>query len=402
MSHPADDHIGARIADYRKLRHMTQQALAQQAHISRAYLARVEAGLQPATPAVVAAVARPLQVDIAVLNGQPYVSQLRQDHLDQLVAPLADALDMYDLGPDPEVTPRPLAQIAEDVDTLCARTYATEYKGVGAKLPGLLSELTTAMASVPERSDEERRVAALLSWSYWVSYEFAYRLGYHQLAAIALERMGWMADRAQDPLLLAMRLSKRSSMLLRRGDNRRSLQVLERGHRMVEAHDKPTSQEALAVTGSLYLAGAIAAAQAKDRDEVEGHMELARNVADRIGHEVPQVYWSSFGAASVGHFEVATLVELGQLGPAVKRARTLHFPAGHPRMRVGRYHIEMGRAYAQMGRVEAAQDALRAARKVAPQQARYHPLMRETVGALVRRQRRASEGLASLAAWVGM
>ncbi|MFW6695398.1 helix-turn-helix domain-containing protein [Streptomyces sp. MAR4 CNX-425] len=402
MRHPADDHIGARIADYRKIRHLTQQALAQQAHLSRGYLARVESGLQPATPAVVAAVARPLQVDIAVLNGQPYLSQLQQDHLEQLIAPLSDALDMYDLGPDPEIAPRSLAQIAADVDSLCARTYATEYKGVGTELPGLLSELTTAMASVPDAGAEERRAATLLSWCYWVSYEFAYRLGYHQLATIALERMGWMAERAQDPLLLATRLSKRSSMLLRRGDNRRSLQVLERGHRLIEAHDEPGSPAPLAVAGSLHLAAAIAAAQAKNGDEVKGHMELARKAADRIGREVPQVYWSSFGAASVGHFEVATLVELGQLGPAVQRARQLHFPAGHPKMRVGRYHIEMARAYTQMGRTEAAQKALRTAREVAPQQARYHPLMRETVGALVRRQRRASEGLTALAAWVGM
>lgn len=173
MSHPADDHIGARIADYRKLRHLTQQALAQQAHLSRAYLARVEAGISPATPAVVAAVARPLQVDIAVLNGQPYVSQLQQDHLDQLIAPLAEALDVYDLGPDPEVTPRPLPRIAADVERLCGSTYATEYKGVGTQLPGLLAELTTALASVPDRSDDERRTAALLSWCYWVSYESA-------------------------------------------------------------------------------------------------------------------------------------------------------------------------------------------------------------------------------------
>jgi len=81
---------------------------------------------------------------------------------------------------------------------------------------------------------------------------------------------------------------------------------------------------------------------------------------------------------------------------------TFCFPKEHPRMRVGRYHIEMARAYVEMGRTEAALKSLHLARTVAPQQARYHPLMRETIGALVRRQRMASESLASLAAWVGM
>lgn len=401
MRHPADDHTGARIADYRKLRHLTQEALAQRAYLSRSCIAEVERGLAPATPAVVAAVARVLQVDVAVLNGQPYTSEMQQDHLDLMIAPLSDALDLYDLGPDPDITPRSVADIEPDVRVLCEKACATEYSGVGQQLPGLLGELTTAISLLPE-GGERRRTAAALSWCYWVAYEFAYRLGYHLLASIALERMGWTAEQAQDPLLLAVRLSRRSAMLLRRGDSRMSLRTLDRAHRLVGQHDAPGSVPVLAVSGSLHLAAAIAAAQAKDPDTVAGHMELARQVAKEIGRDVPQVYWAAFGETNVQHFDVATRVELGQLGDAVKTARSLRFPAEHPRMRVGRYYIEMARAYTEMGRVEAAQRALSQARTVAPQQARYHPLVRETIGALVRRQRRAAEGLTSLAAWVGM
>lgn len=401
MPHPGDEHTGARIADYRKLRQLTQTALAQRAYLSRGCIAKVERGLSPATPAVVAAVARVLQVDVAVLNGQPYLSELQQDHLEQIIAPLSDALDMYDLGPDPDITPRPIEQITAEVEDLCASTVATEYKGVGDRLPGLLGELTTAMSLLPD-SAEQQRVAASLSWSYWVAYEFAYRLGYHQLATIALERMGWMAEQAQDSLLLAVRLNKRSSMLLRKGNNRMALKVLERGHKLVGQSEAAESVDALAISGSLHLAAAIAAAQAKNADAVGDHMEVARHTAERIGRDVPRVYWSSFGLTNVAHFDVATQVELGKLGQAVKAAKMLHFPAQHPRMRVGRYHIEMARAYAEMGRAEPAQQSLHRARALAPQLARYHPLMRETIGTLVRRQRMASESLASLAAWVGM
>lgn len=401
MPHPADDHTGARIADYRKLRQMTQTTLAERAFLSRSCIAKVERGLAPASPAVVAAVARVLQVDIAVLNGQPYVSELKQDHLDRLIAPLSEALDMYDLGPDPDITPRPINEISADVDDLCTRTCATQYKDVGTELPAILAELTTALSMLPPGRNRQQ-AATCLSWCYWVAYEFAYRLGYHTLASIALERMGWMGEQAQDPLLLAVRLTKRSSMLLRRGDNRMSLKVIERGHKLVEQHDAPRSVEALVITGSLHLAGAIAAAQAKDEDMVKGFMSDAHRAAQGIGRDVPHVYWASFGQTNVKHFEVATLVELGKLGEAVKEAKTLRFPREHPRMRVGRYHIELARAYAEMGRTESALKALGKAREAAPQQARYHPLMRETIGALVRRQRMSSQGLSSLAAWVGM
>ncbi|MFE2445035.1 XRE family transcriptional regulator [Streptomyces sp. NPDC059426] len=284
---------------------------------------------------------------------------------------------------------------------MCAGASATEYKDIGSKLPGLLGELTT-MVSLLSPGENYRRAASSLSWCYWVAYEFAYRVGYHDLATIALERMGWMAEQAQDPLLLAIRLNKRSSMLLRRGNNQMSLQVITRGHRLIGQVEQPKSVKALAVTGSLHLASAIAAAQAKDADAVTGYMGLAREMAKKIGRDVPDVYWSSFGLTNVQHFDVATSVELGELGEAVKLSKKLHFPETHPRMRVGRYYIEMARAYAQMGKTEPAERFLVRARKVAPQQARYHPLMRETIGVLVRRQRRAPESLSSLAAWVGM
>ncbi|MEU5402735.1 helix-turn-helix transcriptional regulator [Streptomyces sp. NPDC005963] len=401
MSGGTDEHIGARIADYRKLRQLTQSGLAQRAFVSRGTIAKVEAGLSPATPAMVAAVARVLEVDVAVLNGQPYLSEMQQDKLDRMIAPLSDALDLYDLGPDVDVVPRPVNEIAADVEKLCAGACATEYNGVGSRLPGLLGELTTAVSLLPEGA-ERRQVAASTSWAYWVAYEFASRLGYEQLAMIALERMGWMAEQAQDPLLLAIRHRYRSAMLLRRGDNRMALKVLERAHVLVAQHGDTGSVPALAVSGTLHLAAAIAAAQARNQDDVANHLELARTSANEIGRDVPRVYWAAFGATNVTHFDVAASVELGNLGEAVKSSKSLVFPADHPKMRVGRYYIEMARAYAQMGRAEAAERSLQRAREAAPQQARYHPLMRETIAVLVRRQRCAPQGLASLAGWVGM
>ncbi|WP_052852386.1 helix-turn-helix domain-containing protein [Streptomyces avicenniae] len=400
MPLPADDHTGARIADYRKLRQLTQAGLAQRAFVSRGTIAKIEAGLSPATPAVVAAVARALEVEVAVLNGQPFLEEMRQDQLDRMIAPLAIALDMYDLGPDLSIRPRPLSEVSAEVGELCKAACATEYNRTGDRLPGLLAELTTIISGLPEGA-ERRRTAAQLAWCYWVAYEFAYRLGFQHLAAIALERMGYMGEQAQDPLLLALRLQRRSSMFLRRGDNPMALRVLDRAQQLVGQHDAPRSVPALAVSGSLHLAGAIASAQAKNGEDVKERMKEARGVAERIG-DVPQVYWASFGLTSVAHFDVATSVELGRLGEAVKFARKMRFPADHPRMRVGRYHIELARAYSQMGRGESAQKELFKAREAAPQQARYHPLMRETVGVLVRRSRSVPGTLASLAAWVGV
>ena len=162
---PSDaDHTGARIADYRKLRHLTQQGLAQRAYVSYSSLTKVEAGLSPASPELVAAVARVLRVPVAVLNGQPYISQMRQDKIDGLISPLADALYLYDLG-DPQITPRPVTQLAEDADELCRLAFdSADYGTLGNAFPSLLGELSTALHTAS--TSQARPISGALAKTY--------------------------------------------------------------------------------------------------------------------------------------------------------------------------------------------------------------------------------------------
>jgi transcriptional regulator with XRE-family HTH domain len=58
--------IGKRIAYFRKRRRLTQQQLAVRTHVSVSLLSKVEAGLRPATPALVAALAPTLGIRIEI------------------------------------------------------------------------------------------------------------------------------------------------------------------------------------------------------------------------------------------------------------------------------------------------------------------------------------------------
>ncbi|MFD8461183.1 helix-turn-helix domain-containing protein [Streptomyces antimycoticus] len=401
MPDPTGEHIGARIADYRKLRHMTQMSLARRAYVSRSSIATVEAGLAPASPALVAATARALQVDVDVLNGQPYMSQLRQDQIDHLIRPLGEALDLYDIEPDPQISPRPAAQLDAAVTMLLRQYRCAEYGQVGSALPGLLGELTTALHTT-RQGDERRRTAAALANTYWTAYNLANRLGYTALASIALDRMGWVGAQAEDPLLLAVRQYARSLAYVRRNNPEVGLRLVARGQRLVEQADTPRSVPALAVSGKLHLRAAFIAARAQDRDASAGYLSLGKEAARRIGRDVPEMYWLSFGPTDVAQYEVETNIDLKNMPEAVKAAKGLRFPAGHSPTRIGRHFVDLGRAYAHMGRNEQALKALLRARKAAPQHVRYHPTAREVVGTLVRRQRRLSEDLTALATWVGM
>lgn len=401
MPYGPEDHTGARIADYRKLRHLTQDGLAQRAFVSRGMVAKVEAGLVPASPSFVAAVGRALNVDVSVLYGQPYISEMRKDQIDQLVSPLSEALDLYDIEPDPDITPRPVRELTADAEQLIKLFRHTDYADVGRKLPGLLGELTTTLHTA-QSTDQRRRAATGLANTYWISHQFAARLGFPDLASIALDRMGWMAAQAEDPLLQAVRLYTRSLSYVRRGTPEVGLKLVARGQRLAEQADDPRSVPALAVTGKLHLRASFIAARAKDPTRAAEFLALGEEAAQRIGRDVPDVYWLSFGPTDVAQYRVETQVDLEQMPEAVQAAKQIRFPAGYSPTRVGRHYIDLSRAYVEMGRNEQALKTLKRARKTAGQLVRYHPTVREVVGALVRRQRRLSEELTSLAVWVGM
>jgi transcriptional regulator with XRE-family HTH domain len=401
MPHPTDVHTGTRIADYRKLRHLTQTGLSERAFVSRSLIAKVERGERPASPALIGVVARALQVPVAVLTGQPYVSELRQDKIDHLIAPLSEAMLLWNVGPDPDITPRPVEQLSADTDDMCRLACAADFGGMGPRLPGLIGELTTALHLSAE-GQERRRAAGVLGRLYWASAEFALRLGHHELAARALDRMAWAADAAQDPLLLAVQLYRQCQYEDDRARPEIGMRLVERAQDFVEQADDPRSTAARAVSGTLYLRSAYITARTRDGAATDEHLNLAKEYAGRIGREVPDLYWLTFGPTNVAQNAVSTRLVMERPSEMLKAAKELHFPAAHNRGRVGWHWVDMAHAYTQLGKADGALAALQRGRTAAPQLLRYHPVVRDVVGTLVRRQRRASEGLASLAAWVGM
>ncbi|MEU1950140.1 helix-turn-helix transcriptional regulator, partial [Streptomyces sp. NPDC020125] len=97
MPETNDKHIGVRIREFRVIRDFSLAELGRRAHVSTSQLSRVETGEQPASPSVLAAVARALGVTLSVLHGQPYIHMLQKDQLDRLLAPISSALDAWDI-----------------------------------------------------------------------------------------------------------------------------------------------------------------------------------------------------------------------------------------------------------------------------------------------------------------
>ncbi|MFH8337717.1 helix-turn-helix domain-containing protein [Streptomyces sp. AM6-12] len=390
----SEEHTGTRIAHARKARRLTQRELAELSHVSYSTITKVEQGVMPPSPSVVGALARALSVPVSDLNGQPYVDELRQDQLDGLINPIREALNIYDLGPDPDVHPRTLEALEEHAEQLCAQVRATNIKQVATELPGLIHEATTAA-----HISSSTRSWQLLASAYRTAYDVTTKLGFPDLCTVALDRMDWAAQRASDPVLGGMRQYLRALAYLRASDYKTGKRLVRLGMATLEQAEPGRVLDV--VTGQLHLGAAVLAGRDKDTATAEGHLGEAARIAKRTG-PAEKVHWLSFGPTNVGAHRVSVLAELDLYPEAVRQAEDMVIADGWPPSRLAHHHAEVARAQMWTGQTDAAFKSLLKARKLAPQQTRYHPTVRETYAGLDAARRRMPDSFSNYGSWLGM
>lgn len=394
MPQHIEEHTGARVARARKLRRLTQQQLAERSHVSLSTIKKIEQGTMQASPAVTGALARALSLPTTELTGQPYLEELRNDQLDGLIEPIREALSVYDLGPDPEVQPRSLGELHADAEELCALIRATNIKQAAAKLPGLICEVTTAAHEQP--SD---RAWQTLASTYRTAYDVATKLGYVDLSAVALDRLEWAAQRASDPVLSGMRQYLRALAYLRGGDYRTGQRLVGVGLSTLAQAEESVERDA--VTGQVHLGAAVLAARSRNAAEAEGHLQEAERYARQTG-PAEKIHWLSFGPTNVSVHRVSVLTELDEYPEAVQEAAGVQVPDDWPASRAAHHCAEVARAQVWTGRTDAAFQNLLKARKLAPQQTKYHPMVRETFATLAHAKRTAPDTMMNYGHWLGM
>lgn len=391
---PGGDYTGERIAYFRKLARLRQRDLADRIPHSYSLLTQVEAGHKPASPDLIAAVAQALHLDVTTLTGQPYVTELQQDRLDQLVRPIREALDLYDLGADPDVQPRPVSELVTAADDLCQLVRATRLNAAAERLPAVMAELTTAA----HRAGTSEAWAALGS-TYRTAHDLTVKLGFFDLSTVALARMGWAAERASDPLLGAVRQYMRALVYFREGECGIGQRLVLSGQQLIGQADQ--SRDALAVAGQLHLGASVLAARAQDEDTATMHLDEARDLAGQTG-EAGDVHWLSFGPTNVAAHEVSANLEFHRWGKAHIAAGRVQLPSSWATSRRAHFYVDKARSQFETGHTEAALSSINTARELAPQQTRYHPGARETIKDLVHHARKERGNLNHLAAWIGL
>lgn len=395
-----EEHIGARIAAERRLRGLTQRQLADRVHVSHSLVTKVERGDRPATPALVAAVARILRVEQGRLTGQPYFTGDRADDaVHDLIPDLRREITSYGLPPD-DNEPRP------DLSTLGARVahasgfvHDVDYIRLGETLPALLADLRAAAFTADGATRE--RVMLWMAETYDNAKRVAYDLGYPDLGAHAVALKEQAAAESGDPLAVAVAAAVRGWTLIGTGAFDAASRVLAAALVDLEPLTRNPTAPTWSVWGFLNLQAALAAARAADSSTAWDYFAEAERATAAVGVDRDD-FRLAFGPTNTAIWGVALAVELQDGAAAVARAARVRIPADLPKARASHHFLDLSRGYLYYGDRQSALGALVTARRHAPQQVRYNPMARETVYALAQAERRSSESLRSLATWMGI
>ncbi|MET8382521.1 helix-turn-helix domain-containing protein [Streptosporangium canum] len=366
------EHIGRRIARARKHRDLSQKGLADKAKISYSLLTKVESGNKPATPALVAAVATALGVSRADLNGQPYRGKTqRTDAVHASIPDIRRAIACIDIPPDLEVPPRSLDELAVERDKARKLLRDAAHVRLGSLLPAAIEELTVHAVET-----EDARAWRLLSNMLALAFALSRRLGYHDLAQVALERASASADRGDDPNLPHIVSLSRALQLFAIGSWSTASKLMTRTATQVDQD----TDGALHVLTAAHLRGAIAAARAGAASDAWEHHGQAVEAVSQIPVQQRRAdlygLQSNEGNAAIHGCTVA--VELGDYDRAISLDEGLILPSSLSASRRAHHEIDMSRTLLWVGKHDKAMQRLATAEKLAPEMTRFHPTARET------------------------
>jgi hypothetical protein len=225
---------------------------------------------------------------------------------------------------------------------------------------------------------------------------FLTKLGEVDLAWIAAERGFTAAQRSGETVVIGSLFRSVAHTLLSTGRYVEATQLTNDAAAFLQPGLTEAGPEYLSVYGTLFLAGAVAAARAEDRASVRAFLNEADDAARRLGHDGNHL-WTAFGPTNVSIHRVATAMDLGDVQVALDLAPRLD-TSGLPIERQVRHALENARALSARNRTDDALSILLDAEQLAPEQVRHHSISRQLVQTWMRRGRgRPSYHLASLA-----
>ncbi|MET9290881.1 helix-turn-helix domain-containing protein [Streptomyces sp. NPDC003077] len=385
---------GENIAVLRKARGLDQRKLARQTQISVSYLTKIETGLRPATPPVVAALAKALHVSTARIYGQPFLHPSEQA---DLLNDLRAAVRRHTL---PQEDVPELAALHASLRNAAELRAETKYLELLRTLPALLGQVTAVALAADGDATAWGNVADV----YGCAYAVAHRVGQPDLADMIVSRQQWAARQTWNPVAEVGAAWNLAGTFQSAGQYEEGLATIDQAIVQFERARTEGADRVLAL-GSLHLRGVVLASRHKDRNATIAHVEKAKALAEElpVSHDLLR-HNLTFGKGNTALYELAAFVELEQPRRAVEMANPLlgRPPAGLKASRVGRLYIDTARAKLAVNDHVGAEEALNLAFSVAPQMAEIHPMSREVLRVLFVSHQRSKPDLLKMAKRSGL
>ncbi|MGH3695274.1 MAG: helix-turn-helix domain-containing protein, partial [Pseudonocardiaceae bacterium] len=334
---------GARVAQLRKTRDLTQAALARRAGISVSLLSKIEVGDRTLTLGVAAAIARALRISLDALHEEIEIAEDQSE----LLKDLRSAVRRYDI-PDQAALPEP-ARLRAEVNQAIALMGQADMAGLLRILPDLLPQATTYAHAAGNPPGW-----ALLAEAYYLTYWLAAQHRWMDLVEIAPIRQAWAA--AQQPLPTAAATLHRASAFRNCGDFDGGLAVVDRG--IIAAETALTGPEKTFATGTLHLCGMTLAGRLGERAQAQRHMHAAQTAAEQFPHDL-RIQAMLFGPAHTTTNVLATEADLGRPRNVIRLSEELfRTDTGLPANRICSTHISTARAHLDLGHRDNAETSL--------------------------------------------
>lgn len=385
---------GENIAVLRKARGHGQAKLARMAGISVSLLSKIEVGTRPATPPVVAAIAKAMRVPTQRIYGQPFLGPSEQA---DLLNDLRGAVRRYTL---PKEDVPDSAQLAADVARVMKLRAETNYLELMGMLPKLLGQVTaTAFTAGSGEAGSWSQVVDV----YGCAYAAAHRLAQPDLADMIVSRQAWAAQQTWNPEAEVAAAWNEAGTYQSAGQYDDGLAIVERAISKYETAPGGNTPAKAMSLGSLHLRGIVLASRHKDKNATADHLEKAKRYAEHIPSDV---LWHNltFGQENTALYELAAHIELGKPDKAAEMSAPLLLnpPTTLTPNRLGRMYIDIARARLDTKDYSGAEEALEKAFEVSPQMTEIHPMAREVIRVLFVLHQRARPNLMAMAKRSGL
>lgn len=389
--------FGARVAELRARRGLTQKELAAEIGRTASWLSQVERGVQPVNRLdILRLLARSLGVEPHELRSEaprPEESAptTRPNDLDRVRLllsghPAPDAL----LAFDSTEAETPFPELRAGLE----RVWSLAHGGRMAELSESLAELVPRLESLARTAREAERpqVYGMLARAYQAMAAAFVRQNEADAAWVAADRAITAAERSGrvlDVFAGTFRLAH-ACLRLKRYDQAEhvSQAAVIALARHIENGAAEQIPAALSLLGSLHLVLAQVHARCGNRAAARGEVGRARRAAERLGEDRND-FNLEFGPTNVEIQAVSVAVDLGDAGEALDIGAALD-ASGLSIERQARLAMDIGRAHAQLRHLEEALQSFLDAEQLAPETIQSHVAARSAIRDLMLVEGRAA------------